>query len=141
MIDNRKAYHDYHIIEEFVAGIKLLGHEVKSIKSNEGSLVGGYVSVRDGGVSLLNFYVKPNESYAYGNEPNRAKVLLLNASEISKIAKHVEQKGHTCVPLCVFVNDKGLVKVKIGLARGKNAPDKREAQKIKDLNRQIREEI
>lgn len=141
LTENRKAYHDYHILDVYDAGIILFGYEVKQIRNGDMSLVGSHITIKNNIVLLHNSYVKPNASYSYEQDSKRVRVLLLNQSEINKLVKHIELKGNTCIPLDIHVNDRGYIKIKIGLAKGKNAPDKRAAEKDKDLKRQIKEEV
>ena len=127
---NRKAFHDYFVKERFEAGIALTGTEVKSCRANGVSLVDSYATITRGEVMLLNVHIAP---YAFGNrenhEPRRDRKLLMHKREIAKLKKSVEQKGLTLVPLAVYFNERGKVKVELGLCQGKQAHDKREAVK------------
>ena len=127
---NRKAFHDYFVKERFEAGIALTGTEVKSCRANGVSLVDSYATITRGEVMLLNVHIAP---YAFGNrenhEPRRDRKLLMPKREIAKLKKSVEQKGLTLVPLAFYFNERGKVKVELGLCQGKQAHDKREAMK------------
>ena len=127
---NRKAFHDYFVKERFEAGIALTGTEVKSCRANGVSLVDSYATITRGEVMLLNVHIAP---YAFGNrenhEPRRDRMLLMHKREIAKLKKSVEQKGLTLVPLAFYFNERGKVKVELGLCQGKQAHDKREAMK------------
>ena len=127
---NRKAFHDYFVKERFEAGIALTGTEVKSCRANGVSLVDSYATITRGEVMLLNVHIAP---YAFGNrenhEPRRDRKLLMHKREIAKLKKSVEQKGLTLVPLAFYFNERGKVKVELGLCQGKQAHDKREAMK------------
>ena len=127
---NRKAFHDYFVKERFEAGIALTGTEVKSCRANGVSLVDSYATITRGEVMLLNVHIAP---YAFGNrenhEPHRDRKLLMHKREIAKLKKSVEQKGLTLVPLAFYFNERGKVKVELGLCQGKQAHDKREAMK------------
>ena len=127
---NRKAFHDYFVKERFEAGIALTGTEVKSCRANGVSLVDSYATITRGEVMLLNVHIAP---YAFGNrenhEPRRDRKLLMHKRETAKLKKSVEQKGPTLVPLAFYFNERGKVKVELGLCQGKQAHDKREAMK------------
>ena len=127
---NRKAFHDYVVKERFEAGIALTGTEVKSCRANGVSLVDSYATITRGEVMLLNVHIAP---YAFGNrenhEPRRDRKLLMHKREIAQLKKSVEQKGLTLVPLAFYFNERGKVKVELGLCQGKQAHDKREAMK------------
>ena len=127
---NRKAFHDYFVKERFEAGIALTGTEVKSCRANGVSLVDSYATITRGEVMLLNVHIAP---YAFGNrenhEPRRDRKRLMHKREIAKLKKSVEQKGLTLVPLAFYFNERGKVKVELGLCQGKQAHDKREAMK------------
>ncbi len=133
---NRKAFHEYFILETFDAGLELLGAEIKSLREKECSLEGAFVRVDKGEAWLINMYIKP---YAYNThtalEPTRTRKLLLNKREINKLTSAAQTQGQTIVPLEVFIRN-GWAKVKIALAKGKKLYDKRETQKKKDLARE-----
>lgn len=134
---NRKAYHDYFILETFEAGISLLGAEVKSIRQKEVSLEGAFIRVENGQATLQNMYVKPYKFNSLSEpDPTRSRVLLLNKREIRKMYAGAEIKGQTLVPLEIYFKQ-GWAKVKVALAKGKHTYDKRESLKKKDLNREM----
>jgi SsrA-binding protein len=139
LVDNKKVYFDFTIEQELQAGMVLSGSEVKSLKSGQGSLKGAYVVVRNEEVFLTHAYISP---YAYAPNknynPERDRKLLLKKSEISALIG--KQKGMVLMPLLIYEN-RGLVKLKIGLGFGKKKFDKREAIKKRDTDRQIRRHL
>lgn len=134
---NRRAFHDYEILDTFEAGLVLLGTEIKSLRANGGSLQEAYVRVLRNELWLIGASIAP---YRYGNihnhEERRDRKLLMHNWEIERLHKDVQQKGLTIVPLALYLKQ-GKVKLKIGLAKGKKAADKREAIKERDEKRYI----
>ena len=122
-IRNKKAFFHYDILDTFVAGMVLRGSEVKSLRAGRGSLVGAFVTVRDGEVILKNFHIPKWEFSQENIDPLREKKLLLRKREIRKIQKKLDEKGLTVVPLKVFFQ-RGYAKVEIALAQGKKKHDK-----------------
>jgi SsrA-binding protein len=137
-IKNRRASFDYEFIETFVAGVVLTGTEIKSIRLGKASLVDTYCVVERGEVWVKNMYVA---EYFYGTYNNhsvrRDRKLLLNKKEIKNIASAAKNSGFTIVPTKLFINDKGLVKIVIAIAKGKKEYDKRHALKERDDKREI----
>ena len=134
---NRRAYHDYHILEKFEAGIALLGSEVKSIKEGHVSLNEAYAAVSGGRLILHSLHVQPYaKARIEQHDPIRAKQLLLHKAEINRLVGQTTIKGHTLVPLRVYVK-RGLIKVEIGLAKGKLLSDKRETLRRKTADREM----
>ena len=134
---NRKAYHDYFVLETFEAGLSLLGAEVKSLRQKEVSLDGAFVRVENGQASVLNMYVKPYKFNSLTDpDPVRVRALLLSKREIRKLHAGAEIKGQTIVPLEIYFKN-GWAKIKLALAKGKHTYDKRESLKKKDLNREM----
>jgi SsrA-binding protein len=134
---NKKAYFDYHIEEEYTAGIQLFGSEVKSIRNSDIQIRDSFVEVRDGECFLVNSHIKSSCSGGFfSHEVSRVRKLFLRKSEIKKIHKQVSQKGFTCVPLDVhwFRN---IIKINLGVVRGKKNWDKRESIKERELNRSL----
>ena len=135
---NRKARHNYFFIQELEAGIVLKGSEIKSIRDGKLSFKDSFASVEAGEVWLYNLHISP---YKYDSnfalDPERKRKLLLNKREIKKIKGQVDEKGVTLIPSEVYINDKGLAKVKLALAKGKRQYDKREDIKKKDIMRDI----
>jgi len=136
VITNRKARHDYHVIDSWECGVVLAGAEVKSIRDGRANLQDAYARVEDGEIFLHGMHVSP---YAYSRgdlEPVRKRKLLLHRDEIAEITKATNEKGVTLVPLRVYFKD-GRAKVELALARGKRAYDKRQALATRDANREV----
>ncbi len=139
---NKKAYHNYEIIESFEAGIGLLGSEVKSVREGRISLKDSYAEVRNGEVFLLQAHISPYEpANRFNHEPLRERKLLLHRQEIKRLIGKIREKGYTLIPTKVMFNEKGKVKVEISLAKGKRAYQKKQAIKERDLDREMRAEL
>ncbi len=139
---NKKAYHDYEIIEKFEAGIVLVGSEVKSIRDGRVNLKDSYVSMRLGEAILLNCHIGPYPNASYNNhEPERERKLLLNKQELKKIDKKVKTRGLAVIPLQMHFTPKGRIKVEIAIAKGKRAYDKKQQIKEKDIKREMAREM
>lgn len=138
LVENKKARLNYEILEEYEAGIELLGGEVKALKSGQGSLDGARVAIRAGEAFLLGFHIPPYQpNNVIGSyEPERTRRLLLSQKEIKNLAEMIEQKRLTIIPISVY-NKKRWLKVKIALVRGKKKFDKREDIKRRDVERDI----
>lgn len=137
-IKNKKAYFDYEILDKYVAGIKLLGTEIKSIRESKASIKEAYCYVNNSEVFVKNMHIAEYSNGGYVNhDPYRERKLLLNKKEIEKIEKKLKDNGITLVPLFLFLSDKGLAKLEIGIAKGKKNYDKRESLKQKDMKRNI----
>jgi SsrA-binding protein len=138
LIDNKKIYLKYEIIEKYEAGIELLGLEVKSVKAGRGSLDGSYVIIRGGEAYLINANITP---YQMGNtpkgyDPRQNRRLLLTKKEIREISNTVDQRGLTIVPIALY-NKGRKIKIDIGIGRGLKKYDKREILKKRDSQREI----
>lgn len=134
---NRKARYNYHIEEDFEAGIVLTGTEVKSLRAGEANITDAYAEAKMGELFLINSYIKEYEmGNRFNHEARRPRKLLMHRREVNKIAAAIQRKGKTLVPLAIYFNDKNRVKVKIGLASGKKAHDKRATEKERDWNRE-----
>lgn len=139
--DNRQARFDYDILENYEAGIVLSGREVKAVRNGQINLKGSYVVFTGGNPTLLNAHISP---YAFSGkvtayDPTQSRRLLLKKREIEYLRGKLEEKGLTIVPLSVYTSGH-LIKVKIGLAKGKQLHDKRETIKKRDLDRDIKRE-
>jgi SsrA-binding protein len=136
--DNRKALHDYHILETWEAGVVLLGTEVKAIREGSVNLRDSYARLDKGEVWLLNVHISPysHTGYAHHDE-RRDRKLLLNRHEIQKLTGRVVEKGLTLVPLRMYMK-KGRVKVALALVKGKQAHDKRETIRRREIDRETR---
>ena len=134
---NRRARHDYQIVETYEAGLVLQGSEIKSIRAGHVQLKDSFAHVRDGEAFLIGSYIGP---YAFsrdgGHEPERNRKLLLNRRQIDRIASDLAEKGLTLVPLRIYLK-KGKAKVELGLAKGKSNIDKRETIKERDQKREM----
>ena len=138
---NRKARHEYFIVQSFEAGIVLLGTEVKALRNNKANLVDAYAAIKDGEVWLLNSHIGPYEQGNIENhEPKRKRKLLFNKSEIRKLLKAVNEKGNTLIPLRLYFKG-SKVKVEIGIAKGKKFYDKREDIAKKDAKRDLERKL
>lgn len=138
LVRNRKALHDYHILETWEAGIALVGTEVKALRTGRGQLQDAYVDSSEGELWLKQAHISPYEFGTFTNhEPLRPRKLLLNRSEISKIVSKVERKGYTLIPLAIYLTPRGFIKVRIALAEGKAHRDKREALKEREHKREM----
>jgi SsrA-binding protein len=136
--ENRKAFHDYHILDTYEAGVALLGTEVKAIREGRVNLRDSYASVDRGEAFLHNVNISPYSHRGYADhEPLRTRKLLLHKREILKLTSQVAEKGMTLVPVRMYFKD-GRVKVAVGVAKGKKAYDKRDAIKQRDADREAR---
>jgi len=135
LVSNRKAFHDFEILETFEAGMVLQGSEVKSLRDNQGSLQDAYVLVTEDKVLLKNASIAPYAQAAmFGHEERRDRPLLLHKREIAKLAKAGQTTGITLIPLAIYLR-KGYIKIKIGVAKGKKAYDKRATIKEREDKR------
>ena len=136
--DNRKAYHDYHVLETMEAGVALLGTEVKAIREGRVNLRDSFARIDSGEVWLMNVHISPysHTGYAHHDE-RRQRKLLLHRHEIRKLAGRVTEKGLTLVPLQMYFKD-GRVKVSLALVKGKQAHDKRETIRRREIDRETR---
>ena len=135
---NKKAFHEYFILEKLEAGVSLVGTEVKSIREGRINLKDSYAHIREGEAFLFNCHISP---YTHGNrqnhEPTRTRKLLLQRKEIQKLIGKTQEKGLTLVPIRVYLK-RGLVKIELALVRGKKLYDKRETEKRKETDREAR---
>jgi SsrA-binding protein len=135
---NKKAFHDYFILEKLEAGIALLGTEVKAIREGRLNLKDSYAMVQAGEAYLFNCHISP---YSHGNrenhDPTRSRKLLMHMKEIRKLIGKTQEKGLTLVPLRVYLK-RGRIKVELGVARGKKLIDKRETERRKEADREAR---
>ncbi len=134
---NRKARHDYEILDTYEAGLALTGSEIKSIRAGRVNLREGFVRPRDGELWLLNTHIAPyDQAGVYTHDPLRPRKLLLHRREINRIMSSIQEKGLTVIPTMLYLK-RGLAKVEIALARGKKKYDKRQALREKTSKRQI----
>ncbi len=141
LASNRKARFHYEIEDSLECGIELQGTEVKSLRAGKFSFADSYARVRNGELYLIAFHITPYEhGNIFNHEPDRDRKLLAHAQEIKRMQRRIDERGFTLVPLKVYLK-KGMVKVELGLGRGKKIYDKRESIKQKDLKRDADREM
>lgn len=134
---NRKARHDYIVIETIEAGMVLKGTEIKAIRNRRVNLKDGYVRVRDGEAYLVNVHISPYEQgNLFNHDPLRTRKLLMHKKQIAKLTAETKNTGVTLIPLKLYIKN-GFAKVLVGVAKGKKQYDKRQDLKQKDMNREI----
>lgn len=139
--ENKKARHDYEILDTFEAGLSLLGSEVKSLRNGQCNLKDSYVSFIGEEAFLQNAHISVYNASSYNNhDPERLRKLLMHRAEIDRLYSSVREKGLSLVPLKLYFK-KGYIKAEIALARGKNKGDKRESAKTRDANREIQRNL
>jgi len=137
-IVNKKAAHEYFLVDVLEAGIMLTGTEVKSVRAGHVSLNDSYCYFDKGELFVKSLYIKPYEFGSYHNHQGlRDRKLLLRKQELKKLQRRVTEKGMTIIPYRIFINERGLVKLEIALSRGKKSFDKRATIKEKDLKREM----
>ena len=135
---NRKARHDYHILDTYEAGVALTGSEIKSVRAGRVSLREGYVTLRNGELWLVNCHIAPyDQAGRLNHEPRRNRKLLLHRRQIDRLAHDLQEPGYTIVPLRMYLKN-NWAKVEIALVRGKRQYDKRQAIAKREADRQIR---
>lgn len=140
-INNRKAYHDYFVLEEYEAGIVLTGTEIKSIRENGANIKDSYAIIKNGEAFLLNMHIsKYDQGTHFNHEETRTRKLLLNKREIFKMRDAVTLSGNTLIPLKAYFV-KGRLKILIGICKGKKNYDKRETIKERDMKREIQKDF
>ena len=141
LIDNRKANYNYFLLEEYVAGIVLVGCEIKSIRNRDVNMSDSYCTFVGNELIIKNMHISPykNSGFTYKDyDPKRDRKLLLTKRELRKLQKDVQTKGYTIVPVNLYTNDKGLVKLTIAMAKGKHTYDKSQTIKERDLDREMK---
>lgn len=137
-IKNKRATFDYELLDTYTAGIVLTGTEIKSIRMGKGSLVDTYCLIEKGEMWVKNMYIAEYSFGSYNNHSvRRDRKLLLNKKEVKKIEREVKETGNTIVPVRMFLNDRGIAKLVIAVARGKKMYDKRQSLREKDDKRQM----
>jgi SsrA-binding protein len=140
---NKKAFFEYEILDRLEAGIALTGDEVKSVRAGHVSLIGSFAHNREGEIYLVNCNITPYAK-AFMKDPDaatRSRKLLLHKKQINKLIGDISKKGITIVPLKIYLSDKGLIKVELGIAKHKKAAGKKQALKEKDIKRQTEREL
>jgi SsrA-binding protein len=134
--ENRRARFDYHIESDLEAGIMLMGSEVKSLRQGGANIAESYASVEGGELWLINSYIAPYlQARTFGHEERRRRKLLVSKKELSRLWSAVGREGMTIVPMKMYFNDRGIVKLKLGIAKGKKLADKRETSAKRDWER------
>ncbi|TJZ60802.1 SsrA-binding protein SmpB [Sphingobacterium olei] len=137
-IKNKRASFEYHLLDKYVAGIRLLGTEIKSIREGKANINDSFCAFFENGLYIRNMHIA---EYSFGSfynhESKRDRQLLLNKKELKKIKEKGEEKGFTIVPLRIFINERGFAKVEIALAQGKKDFDKRDTIKERDSKREL----
>jgi len=137
-IKNKKAYYEYFISEKYVAGIQLAGTEIKSIRTGKVSLSEAYCNFKNDELFVINMHIAEYQfGTHYNHEPKRDRKLLLTKRELRKLGIKIKEKGFTVIPTLLFINENGLAKLEIGVAKGKKLYDKRETIKTKDNKRDL----
>jgi len=137
-IRNKKASHEYFLVQEVTAGIQLTGTEIKSIRDGTASIADAYCTFTGAELFVRNMHIAEYSlGTHYNHEPKRDRKLLLTKRELKKLAVKVKERGFTIIPVLLFINENGLAKLTIALARGKHAYDKRETLKQKDHTREM----
>ena len=139
IIKNKKAYYEYQILAKYIAGVKLQGSEVKSVKNSKVSISEAYCFIENDEIFIRGMHIVEHKEGGMNNNhiPVRDRKLLLKKKEIIKLKENISQKGLTIVPLEVILSDTGFIKIQISLAKGKNLYDKRNSIKDKDLKREL----
>ncbi|MFA5074479.1 MAG: SsrA-binding protein SmpB [Candidatus Babeliales bacterium] len=139
---NKKALHDYEIKEKFEAGIVLTGDEVKSLRAKQVSLNEAFATIHAGEINLINCHIAPySHSFSKEDKSRRTRQLLLHKKEINRLIGDISKKGLTLIPLKIYFNDRGFVKLELGLAKHKKAESKKKELKEKDIKRQAEREM
>lgn len=135
--DNRRARHDYAIEDDIECGMILEGSEVKSLRVNSANIAESYAMVEEGELWLTNSYIAPYDpGRTFGHEEKRRRKLLVSKRELARLWNETQRKGMTLIPLVMYFNHRGIVKMKIGIAKGKKTHDKRASEAKRDWNRQ-----
>ena len=139
---NRKAFHEYEILDKIEAGLSLVGSEVKSIREGKVNLKDAYVDIRSLEAYLINAHIGMYSNASYNNhEPLRKRKILLHKRELIKFDKKIKTRGFTIIPLRMYYNKKGIVKIELALARGKRSYDKKRQLKERDMERDMKREL
>jgi SsrA-binding protein len=137
-IKNKRASHEYFLVQEFTAGIQLTGTEIKSIRDGKANIADAYCSFTGQELFVRNMHIAEYVlGTHYNHEPKRDRKLLLTKRELKKLLTKVNERGFTIIPTVLFINEKGYAKLTIALAKGKHSYDKRETLKQKDIQREI----
>jgi SsrA-binding protein len=142
LIQNRKARYNFHLLECYEAGIALVGTEIKALREGRANLQDGYCFFHRGELLVKNMHITGyQQAYFFNHEPKRTRKLLMKKSELRKLRAQIEEKGKTIVPTKLYINKRGLAKVEVCLAKGKQAPDKRQAIKEREQKREVNRQL
>ncbi|HSV87094.1 MAG TPA: SsrA-binding protein SmpB [Bacteroidales bacterium] len=137
-IRNKKAGFEYFLLEKYIAGLVLTGTEIKSIRAGKASINEAYCAFVGRELYVRNMHISEYDYGTYNNhDPKRERKLLLNARELRKLKAKLDEKGLTLIPTFLFINERGIAKLEIALAKGKKLHDKRDTLKTKDMQREI----
>jgi SsrA-binding protein len=141
-IKNKKAHFEYHILDTYIAGIRLLGTEIKSIREGKANINDSFCSFFEDGLYIRNMHIAEfSHGSFYNHEAKRDRQLLLTKKELKKLRSKLETKGYTVIPLKLFISDRGFAKVEIALAQGKKDFDKRDSIKDRDIKRELGRQV
>jgi SsrA-binding protein len=141
-INNRQARYEYHIMDTYIAGIVLRGTEIKSIRQSKVQITDAFCQFKDDGLYVINLHISAYEQASfYQHAPRSDRKLLLKKVELRKLEKATEEKGNTLIPLKLFINDRGLCKIEIAVAKGKKLHDKRDDIKERDIKREMSRDL
>ncbi len=143
LAQNKKAFHDYEILDRLEVGLVLTGDEVKSLRAGHINLVGSFATLHDGELFIINAYIAPY-SHAYSKDEDvsrRSRKLLLHKKELNRLVGDIARKGVTIVPLKIYFNEKGKVKLELGIAKHKKAHQRKEELREKDIKRETSREL
>jgi SsrA-binding protein len=143
IVNNKRGFFEYHILDKYIAGIQLKGSEVKSIKGGKTSISEAYCFIENGEIFIKGMHIAEHKEGGKHNnhKPLRDRKLLMNKKEIMKLKEKISEKGLTIIPLAVNLTNESLIKIEIGLARGKNLHDKRETIKDRDLKKDLQKSL
>lgn len=137
-ITNKKAYHDYFIQDEFTAGIMLVGTEIKSVRLGKANLSDSYCTFKGNEMFVIGMHISDYENASFSkHDPKRDRKVLMTKRELKRLKSQIQEKGLTIVPLNLFINEHGLAKLHIAVAKGKHTYDKKESLKEKDIKREL----
>ena len=140
--NNKKAFHDYYILTKYEAGIELFGSEVKSVREGRINLKDSFCKIKDREVFLFNVHISPyTNASIFNHEPERIRKLLLHKNEILKLRQRIKEESLTLIPLKVYITEKGLIKIELGLAKGKQLHDKRDTLAKRDFERKVKKDL
>jgi len=139
---NKKAFHDYHVIDTIEAGLKLIGDEVKALRAGQASLVGSYATFKQLELYLTNCNISAyKQAYNKEYDPTHGRKLLLHRRELNRLFGEISRKGITLIPLKIYFNERGIAKVELGICKHKKAADKRVETRERDISRETRREL